>query len=74
MEGKKTILYVSHDIEDGAWQFLTGEIPKEEEARILLLEEIVELDPSVSELADLPMGWFAERQNKNEPWSRTKKE
>jgi hypothetical protein len=34
------------------------------------LGSIVELDPSVCELADLPLGWRAWRSSKTEPWRR----
>ncbi len=56
------ILHVSHDEDDGAWQFHTGvEQLSENDAMIVALSEIVEHDQSISELADLPCGWFADR-------------
>jgi hypothetical protein len=34
------------------------------------LEEIVEHDPTVCDLADLPCGWCAEREAIGSPWKR----
>jgi hypothetical protein len=70
---KKPILYVSHDDDDGAWQFHDGAKPDPTQAIILTLREIVALDRSVAELADLPMGWTAERASRSQPWVRTRK-
>jgi hypothetical protein len=67
------ILHVTHDNEDGSWQFLGAEIPEENDAVVVALEEIVKHDPSVKELADLPLGWEARRRNKNENWQRFRK-
>lgn len=67
---EKDILLVSHDEDDGVWQFLDGEDVNEEEAAIVSLFEIVKLDDSVNELCELPLGWVAYRNSKNEKWVR----
>ena len=58
--------YVSHDEEDGGWQFLeldrSGK--SEDDAMIVALNEIIEFDPSIKEVADLPLGWYATRDTK----------
>lgn len=64
------ILYVIHDSEDGGWQFLTGGEVTTEDALVVSLGEIYEFDPSIGELADLPLGWTAERGVVGEPWKR----
>ncbi|MDB6024426.1 MAG: hypothetical protein JWM68_649, partial [Verrucomicrobiales bacterium] len=65
------ILHVSHDDEDGAWQFHTGaEQVSSDDIMIVLLEEMVQHDPTISELADLPCGWSAERDGIGSPWRR----
>ena len=46
------ILYVCHEEEDGAWQFLTGEPVEEKDSMIVALEEILEHDPTINELYD----------------------
>ena len=70
-EGKAPILIVSHDEDDGGWQFLPGHGPLlEENARVVGLRRIWLLDPSVGELADLPLGWQASRNAPADPWRR----
>ncbi|MFC4323224.1 immunity protein Imm33 domain-containing protein [Litchfieldia salsa] len=71
LDGKKPVLYVSHDEEDGMWQFLDGSDELDtDNARIVTLEEILEIDGSLSSLWDLPIGWKAERVNKDTKWVR----
>ena len=64
------ILLVTHD-DEGDWQFLCGTTNDTEDARLVCLKEIVESHPSVVELADLPMGWQAERDAADQPWERS---
>jgi hypothetical protein len=70
MEGSKLILRVTHDPDDGAWQFHSSTTVPVAEGRIIALEEIVYKDSSLEELADLPMGWRAVRDSVNSSWSR----
>ena len=68
------ILHVSHDADDGAWQFHSGASQvSADDAMIVALEEIVEHDPSICELADLPCGWFAERDSVGSAWRRAQR-
>ena len=64
------ILLVSHDEEDGGWQFLPSGPVLEEDARVVALRKIWQLDPSIAELADLPLGWQASRNTPLDPWRR----
>jgi hypothetical protein len=41
-----------------------------EDALVLALSEIVDLDPSVAALASLPAGWYAYRESPHDPWIR----
>jgi hypothetical protein len=68
------LLLVSHDLEDGAWQFLDGGHVFEEDAVVVAFGEILLFDPDLAELADLPIGWFAWRSAPGEPWHRTEGE
>lgn len=68
IEERKPILYASHDADDGMWQFLCGGKHNESEARIVSLAEIYEVDKSISELAQMPCGCCAERENMNCFW------
>lgn len=69
-EHKEWITYVTHDLSDGAWQ-MVGETGIESGGpELACLHHMVEKDPTLTELADLPKGWFAERQAPGEPWER----
>ena len=63
---------VCHD-DDGAWQFLTGASVTMAEAMIVTLSHVVGTDQSLFELADLPLGWVATRENAQSPWRRSQK-
>ena len=65
-----SILYVTHDEDDGSWQFLTGESLDPTNAIFVSLREIVEHDASVGMLADLPLGWCAKRADRMSEWER----
>ena len=63
------IYYVSHDEDDGAWQFLCNlESHQNSDANIVSLKQIFELDNSIGELANMPLGSYATRVDKNSPW------
>lgn len=62
------ILHVVHDADDHGWQFLTLEDAQEEDASIVGLGEIAELDPTVLQVAHFPPGWRAFRQSPGDPW------
>lgn len=64
------ILLVTHDEDDGAWQFLCAITNEPSDGRIVGLGCIVDNDPSVCELADLPLGWRAWRESIGTPWHR----
>lgn len=64
----KPILYVSHD-EDGSWQFLCGGTHKEEEARIVSLASILNIDETMSDLAELDYGEYAEAEDMTSDWN-----
>ena len=65
------ILHVSHDDDDGSWQFHAGEPVDSREAMVVALKQIVKLDPSVELLADLPYGWIATRESVTSEWKRS---
>jgi hypothetical protein len=66
------ILWVCHD-DDGDWQFLCGTTDDPKQGRLVCLKDMVERDPSVNELADLPLGWRAWRGSVGEGWFRAAK-
>lgn len=70
--GNEPATYVSHDSEDGAWQFLGDSMSDGGGPIISCLHHPIDRDPSLAELADLPLGWYAERGSVGEPWTRKK--
>jgi hypothetical protein len=69
---QRPILYVSHDADDGMWQFHDGSTVNAKDAMVVGLGEVVDMDPTLRYLADLPLGWCARRAERNEPWKRQK--
>lgn len=67
---KKEITYVTHDIDDGAWQFFSNDDFNnfEDVAKIICLSEIIEIDPTLLELAEMPEGYIAYRKFKGDNW------
>lgn len=54
MEGRSPILFVFH-FSDGFWQFSGAEENlSDEDYKLISLEEIIKMDPTVLEVADLP--------------------
>lgn len=72
LEDGNAITYVTHDADDGAWQFHganeTGDL---DDARLVALSAMYRLDPSIGSLADLPPGWHAWRATRDADWIRT---
>jgi len=71
-EGMEPVTYVSHDAEDGAWQFLGDSMADESRPVVVCLHHPIDRDRSLAELADLPVGWYAERRKVGEAWIRRK--
>ncbi len=64
------ILLVTHDDDDGAWQILCGTTDDPEDGRIACLGCLLQLDPTIASIADLPAGWSASRKTSDSPWVR----
>lgn len=73
---RKEITYISHDFEDGAWEFYSDDNfdNYEDIVLILSLDEIIQLDISLLEVADLPLGFVATRKSKADDWTIIKNE
>jgi hypothetical protein len=71
LRGDAPLLLVTHDEDDGAWQFLDGGHVFEDDAVPVHLGEMAQFDPGVLELADLPAGWHARRSGPGQPWRRS---
>lgn len=72
VRGESPILLAARD--DDGWQFLDGEHVFEEDGEVVLFGEILQFDPSLAELADLPIGWHARRPTVDSPWQRAEGE
>lgn len=74
MGGDHFVDFVSHDEDDGGWQFLSraSGMPKIENALLVGLQEVVVTDHRLLELADLPIGWCAWRDKIDGQWHRAK--
>src|SRR3954451_22416303 len=70
VHGGQPILLVVHDADEGDWQFLAGDRFHVADGLLVSLGSLVRRDPSLVELADLPLGWQAWRQTPNSPWQR----
>ena len=65
IENGEPILYVSHDEDDGMWQFLCKKTHETDEAKLVSLKAVFDLDNPVGILKDMPCGYYAERKTKN---------
>ena len=66
---------MSHDLDDGAWQFHTGdETVSASDAMVVAHCEMIEIDPSLTELHDLPLGWIALRESLGTNWVRSQRD
>jgi hypothetical protein len=70
IRGDDWIGLVSRDAQDGDWQFLSIKGNDVSEIAIISLRQAIELDPTLIELADLPVGWRARRDSKGGTWRR----
>lgn len=61
------ILYVYHN-SNGDWQFHTSLEPSLDDAKLVCLEHLTKLDPSINEIYHLDYGWRAWRSSKEADW------
>lgn len=73
VDKKVPILLITHDFEDDGWQFLSLEDVKPEDALVVSMQFIVQLDASVLDLAHILPGWRAWRKSTKSKWRIEKK-
>jgi hypothetical protein len=66
---EETVVFVSHD-RDGDWQFLGDSMRDGGGPLLVCLHHPIDNDPSLQDLHDLPVGWYAERSVPGAPWRR----
>lgn len=66
------IHHVTHDFEDEGWQFHARHEhgPAPSDAAIVSMAYMLQLDPTLAQLGDLPPGWSASRESVDAPWQR----
>lgn len=67
---KKDITLVRHESEDGAWTFFSNDEYENYEAvaKVVGLGQIIEIDSTILEIADLPKGYYASRKSRKDTW------
>ena len=72
----KVITYVSHEEEDGSWQFFSDDEFESfgAVAALVLLKQIINRDKTILEIADLPLGYIATRKSLKDKWKIEKAE
>jgi hypothetical protein len=70
LEGEP-VMRVYHD-PDGDWQFIPLLDVSEEDGCLVGLDHLLEADPSLLELLDMPTGWYAFRDSVEQAWNREK--
>lgn len=68
LEDKSSILFVTHYADDDSWAFTCGTTNASEDARLVSMAKVVELDPSIIAICQLPPGWEASRSAVGAQW------
>ncbi len=69
MNKTRPILYVTHEQEDGFWQFLCGHPNHiDSNIKIISLKQVTGLDATVNDLFEMPLGVGASRKSTNDKW------
>jgi len=69
LDRERPILYVIHEEEDGSWQFLCGHNDHTEaDCKIISLREASDIDGSINDLYEMPLGVGADRKTSSSNW------
>lgn len=69
LEDKNPILYVFHYEEDGMWQFSGSDNEiNDNDYKVISLQEIINIDSSILEIANLSLNHMAFRESKKDSW------
>jgi hypothetical protein len=60
--------------DEQGWQFLCGggDHASAKDGNFVMVDVLLGFDPSLHDIADLPVGWEAERKDQDSPWIRTR--
>lgn len=66
---ERPILYVTHDADDGTWQFMCGKNDHDStNVKMVSLLNIITIDSTVNDLYEMPVGYGAEREAATDKW------
>lgn len=66
---QRPILYALHDRDDSSWQFMCGQNDHTEgNAKLISLKQATEIDDSINDLYEMPLGVGAERKTTTSKW------
>lgn len=69
MHRQRPILFVTHEKEDGYWQFLCGQMDHTDaNIKIISLRQATDIDQSINDLYEMPLGIGAERKSVQDKW------
>jgi len=69
MDEGAPVLFVTHDADDGGWQFLCGREHDIEDAIVIGMGHIIDMDPTLNGLHDMPEGYGASRESLGAQWA-----
>lgn len=72
LENKLPIVNVVHYKDDHSWGFFCGTTNDTNDGRVISMQEALELDDSLNEIAHLKPGMKAYRKTTSSPWKTTK--
>jgi hypothetical protein len=65
----ESVTYVSHD-DNGDWQFLGDKMSEGGGPVLSCLHHPIDSDPTLEQLHNLPLSWYATREHPGAPWQR----
>ncbi|OCX51844.1 hypothetical protein BEL04_17695 [Mucilaginibacter sp. PPCGB 2223] len=75
-DDNKDITYVTHNEDDGSWEFLSDDVFDDQKVivRVIDLGQMLERDATLLDLADMPVGHYAVRDSRDDAWVISKNE
>ena len=64
------VCLVIHYSDDASWAFLDDRTFEVDRGKLIGMGEVLATDPSLADVADLPLGWTATRAHVGAPWRR----
>ncbi len=70
VKGRLPVRRVRHDDGHGGWQFYDNIKPLDKPI-VIPKDALLEIDPTLAQITDLPLWWEAERNSLGGPWTRS---